>query len=191
LRALPEKEKAEIFLLYAGAVNEARAFEQLIPAMKDIKCRLVVCGDGNFMDQLKDLIRVNGVEEKVELKGMLSPAALWEISAQATIGMAIAENTGINQYLALPNKFFDYIHAGLPQVTMDFPEYRKINDQYQVAVLIEDVAPERIAAAVNNLLSNTVLYDRLRKNCLQARLLLNWQEEEKVLINMYQSVFDQ
>jgi glycosyltransferase involved in cell wall biosynthesis len=191
LRDLPNKINTGNFLLYSGAVNEARAFEQLIPAMKLISCKLVVCGDGNFMDQLKELIREHAVESKVELRGMLSPAALWEVASQATIGMAIAENTGINQYLALPNKFFDYIHAGLPQVTMDFPEYRKVNSQYEVAVLIKDADPERIASAVNNLLSNSVLYDRLKHNCLQARLLLNWQEEQKLLINMYQSVFNQ
>lgn len=191
LRELPGNTKEEKFLLYSGAVNEARAFEQLIPAMKKINCRLVICGDGNFMEQLKKLIKENDVEEKVILKGMLSPSELWKVSTQATIGMGIAENTGINQFLALPNKFFDYMHAGLPQVTMNFPEYRRINDQYEVAILVDDTDPERIALAVNNLLSNTVLYERLRQNCLKARLVFNWQEEQKLLLNIYQSVFDQ
>ena len=47
--------------------------------------------------------------------------------------MAVAENTGLNQYLALPNKFFDYMHAGLPQIAMNYPEYQKINSQFEVA----------------------------------------------------------
>jgi glycosyltransferase involved in cell wall biosynthesis len=177
--------------LYQGAVGEARAFEYLIPAMKLIKARLVICGDGNFMNQLKQLIKENEVEDKIELKGMLSPDELWNISQKAAIGMGVAENTGINQYLALPNKFFDYIHAGLPQIAMNFPEYVKINQQFEVAVLIDDLNPEVIAAAVNNLLDNTVLYQRLRENCLKARQVLNWQQEEKKLLDFYQSVFNQ
>jgi len=96
----------------------------------------------------------------------------------------------LNQWLALPNKFFDYIHAGLPQVTMNYPEYKRINDQFEVAVLIDDLAPERIAAAINNLLSDEVLYNKLRSNCLKARLELNWQHEEKKLISFYRSVFN-
>lgn len=191
LRKLDENIQQEKFLLYQGAVNEARAFEYLIPAMKWINVPLVVCGDGNFMDQLKELIRENKVEDKIELKGMLTPDELWQIAPKATIGMGVAENTGINQYLALPNKFFDYIHAGLPQIAMNYPEYRKINSQFEVAILLDDITPERIAAAVNNLLHNTVLYGRLRQNCLQARLILNWQQEEKKLLNFYQSVFNQ
>ena len=96
----------------------------------------------------------------------------------------------MNQYLALTNKFFDYIHAGLPQVTMNFPEYRKINDQYEVAVLLDDPAPGVIASAINNLLENGVVYSRLKENCLKARLAYNWQEEEKKLIAFYQSVIN-
>jgi glycosyltransferase involved in cell wall biosynthesis len=191
LRDLDDTIPREKFLIYLGAVNEARAFEYLVPALKLINARLVVCGDGNFMAQLKELIKANKVEDKVELKGMLSPDQLWAIARQATVGMGVAENTGINQYLALPNKFFDYIHAGLPQVAMNFPEYQKINRQFEVAVLLDDIQPERIAEAVNNLLQNDVLYGRLRQNCLQARLLLNWQQEEKKLLDFYQSVFNQ
>jgi glycosyltransferase involved in cell wall biosynthesis len=177
------------FILYQGAVNEARGFEYLIPAMKWIDAPLVVCGDGNFMDQLKELIREYGMGHKVELKGMLPPDELWKIAQQAYIGIAVAENEGLNQYYALPNKFFDYIHAGLPQVTMSYPEYHKINKQFEVAVLIDDLAPQRIAAAINNLLADDVIYRRLKENCLKARQELNWQNEEKKLLVFYQSIF--
>jgi glycosyltransferase involved in cell wall biosynthesis len=178
------------FLLYMGAVNEARAFEQLIPAMKKIDIPLVICGDGNFMEQLKVLISENGVQEKIELKGMLSPDDLWQISQTAWVGLGVAENTGINQYLALPNKFFDYMHAGLPQIAMNFPEYVRINKEFEVAVLLDAPDPERIAAAINNLASNDVLYQRLRENCLKARQVLNWQQEERKLLDFYQTVFN-
>ncbi len=90
LRELKAANSSEKFLLYQGDVNEARGFEFLIPAMKDIDCRLVICGEGNFMDQLKQLIIDNAVDDKVELKGMLSPEDLWSFSQMATIGMAIS-----------------------------------------------------------------------------------------------------
>jgi glycosyltransferase involved in cell wall biosynthesis len=190
LRPLDPVPSNHKFILYQGAVNEARAFEYLVPAMQKVNYKLVVCGDGNFMPQLKKLIREFKVEEKIELKGMLPPEELWQVAQQATIGIAIAENEGMNQYLALPNKFFDYIHAGLPQVTMDFPEYQKLNQRFEVAVLVDNLAPERIAVAINNLIEDTVLYERLKANCLKARLELNWQEEEKKLLAFYQPVFN-
>ena len=190
LKPLDNLSVTEKFILYQGAVNEARGFEYLIPAMKMIDHKLVICGDGNFMDQLKDLIRTNQVQDKVELKGMLQPGELWKISQQGTVGVAFPENIGLNQYLALANKFFDYIHAGLPQITVNFPEYKKLNDKYGVAVLVDDIEPKTIADSVNNLMADTVLLEQLRQNCRKAREELNWQNEEKKLINFYQNIFN-
>jgi hypothetical protein len=93
--------------------------------MKSIPYKLVVCGDGNFMEQLKHLIKVNAVENKVELKGMMLPEALREVAEKAALGIGLAEAKGINQIHALPNKFLDYMHAGLPQLAMNFPNIKK------------------------------------------------------------------
>ena len=181
---------AREFVFYQGAINEARSFEYLIPAMKQVNNRLVICGDGNFMTKLKELIRQNCVEDKVELKGMLLPDQLWQLSLSAKVGITIIENEGMNQYFSLPNKFFDYIHAEIPQVAVNYPEYRKINDQFEVAILLDKNEPALIAKAINNLLTDDVLYSRLRKNCIIARQTLNWQNEEKKLIQFYNNLFD-
>ena len=114
---------------------------------------------------------------------------LMEISQKAFIGVAVPEKEGLNQYLALPNKLFDYIHAGLPQVTVNYPEYEKINSQFEVAVLLDDISPKRIAEALNNLLTDDVLYKKLKTNCLKARDVLNWQQEEIRLLAFYKNIF--
>ncbi len=189
LTDIPKSTVKKRFILYQGAVNEARGFEQLIPAMKQISAPLVICGDGNFMKKLKALIVEHGVEEKVILKGLVTPQELRDIANEASIGIGIAEKEGLNQYLALPNKFFDYIHAGLPQVSMNYPEYQKINQEYEVAYLINDTKPETIAIAVNKLMLDTVLYEKLRSNCLAAREVYNWQQEEKKLLAFYKKIF--
>ncbi|MGF2414534.1 MAG: hypothetical protein ACQUYJ_19520, partial [Ferruginibacter sp.] len=59
LREINLTEKKEKFILYQGAVNEGRSFETLIPAMKQVNCTLIICGDGNFMEQAKSLVTEN------------------------------------------------------------------------------------------------------------------------------------
>jgi len=49
--------------------------------------------------------------------------------------------------------------------------------------------PKEYAEAINNLLTNDVLYKRLKENCLLARKQLNWQIEQEKLLAFYQSVF--
>ena len=177
-------------ILYQGAVNEGRALDQLSDALKLIDATLVVCGDGNYMRQFKKGIKSRNLENKVLLKGMLPPGELPIYAAKAMVGVNLVEAKGLNQYYSLANKFFDYIHAGLPQVCMNYPEYKRINDLYPVALLINDLKPETIARAINNLLTNDVLYKQLQENCLKARAIFNWQQEEKKLLDIYASTFE-
>jgi glycosyltransferase involved in cell wall biosynthesis len=180
--------KSERYILYQGAVNEGRCFETLIPAMKDIDCTLVVCGDGNFMQQAKTLVKENEVAAKVIFKGNIAPDRLRTITAEAYIGINLVENNGKSNYLSLANKFFDYIHAGIPQLCAGYPAYKEINDSIEVALLIEDMSSKNIAAQLNNLLMNKVVYQRLQANCAKATALYNWQTEEKTLLAFYQQL---
>jgi glycosyltransferase involved in cell wall biosynthesis len=181
----------ERVLLYQGAVNEARGFEALIPAMKQIDAILVIYGEGNFENQVKTLIKINGLIHKVRLMGAVSPEVLSEITTTAAIGLNLVEYKGLNQYYSLANKFFDYVHAAVPQVTMNFPEYRRLNESVEVAVLIDTVDEDAIVSAVNRLLDDTGFYNQLVQNCLYARQHWHWQEESKKLLAFYQQLWQQ
>jgi glycosyltransferase involved in cell wall biosynthesis len=175
----------EGFILYQGAVNEGRSFETLIPAMIEAEANLLICGDGNFTDQARALVKKYKLEDKIIFKGMLRPVDLRIYTQKAKIGLTLFENTGKSNYYSLANRFFDYIQAGLPQICVDYPAYRTINEQFNVALLIPDLEPHTIACALNNLLQDDVLYEELHENCLKARDYLNWEEEEKKLLFFY------
>lgn len=182
---IPSNEK---IILYQGAVNEGRCFETLIPAMKEVAAKLLICGDGNFMEQARLLVKDNQLEEKVIFRGKVLPDELRAITGRAYIGITLFENKGLSNYFSLGNRFFDYLHAGIPQLCVDYPVYKEINDELPFAVLVKDLSERNLAAELNNLLSNEVLYNNLQQNCLQARLKYNWQEEEKILIHFYKKL---
>ncbi|MBC7849973.1 MAG: glycosyltransferase family 4 protein [Chitinophagaceae bacterium] len=183
-------QKPERYLLYQGAVNEGRSFETLIPAMRDVNARLLICGDGNFMKQAKELVLQHGLSDKVVFKGAMLPADLRQVTLLAWAGITLFDAEGKSNFISLANRFFDYMHAGLPQVCVNYPVYREINNQYDIAVLVDDVSSKSITAALNELLMNDELYTRLQHNCIVARKELNWQEEEKRLLHFYQTHFD-
>lgn len=179
----------EPFLLYQGAVNKGRGLEQLLEAMEHIDIPLVIAGDGNAMKETRHWITQKNLSGRVTLTGMLDPDALRSYTSRALIGINPFQRNGLNQYFSLANKFFDYIQAGLPQVTMNYPEYARINSQFEVAVLIDDLSPELIAQAVNNLYHDPVLYNRLRSQCHLAANQLSWEKEEAQLIGFYDALF--
>lgn len=176
-------------LIYQGAVNEARGFEYLVPAVMQIPSRLYVYGEGNYLAGVEQLIEKHKAGDKIFLFGKLSPDILRAMTPNHYIGINLVEPRGLNQYYSLANKFFDYMHAGLPQITMKFPEYQHINDQYEIAVLIETPDTESIVAAYRQL-CDPEFYERLRKNCFRAMEVYNWENEEKKLIEFYRKIME-
>lgn len=176
-------------ILYQGSVNEARGLEFLIPAMKNVEGILDIYGDGNYIKQTKRLIKQHNLEEKVFLKGKLAPTELNKITSDYFIGINLVESIGLNQYYSLANKFFDYIHAEIPQITMNFPEYKIINNETEIAICIDNLNPQTISDAINNLLNDKIKYQTLKLNCMNAKFKYNWQNEEKKLIAFYKSIF--
>jgi len=173
------------YILYQGALNEGRGMEYLLPAMQYVPLPLVICGEGNFSAKARQLVKDLDLEKKIFFRGMIEPLDLYTYTYHASIGINLGDGTGLNNYLSLNNKFFDYIHAGLPQVAMDFPEFRKINEQFEVAVLVPDLQVQAIAEAINILMEDWDKYDHVKMNCERARLVLNWQEESIKLVEFY------
>ena len=141
-----------------------------------------------FLSEAKKLVAENNLENKIIFKGKFLPCDLDTITPQAYIGINLVEPFGQNQLLSLANKFFDYMHHAVPQVTMDFTEYRKINEEYEVAILIENLSIAPVLNSLNFLLNDKDVYLRLQENCLKAREVFNWQNEEKKLIGFYEGL---
>ena len=188
VQGMPSWINTDRFILYQGAVNHARGLENLIAAMRKISAKLLICGDGNLMSYCQNLSEQYKLHDKIFFMGRVEPGSLYEITCRAYIGINLVEPYGLNQYYSLANKFFDYMHAEVPQLTMDFPEYRKINDEYRIAVLIDETTEKKIVSALNNLLQDNVLYQTLQENCRRARLKYNWEEEQKKLLGFYQKI---
>lgn len=184
-----QEQKKEKYILYQGAVNEGRSFETLIPAMKQVNAQLIICGDGNFMDQAKKLVAENQLTEKVIFKGMVEPTALKNYTAFAYIGITLFEKESRSNYFSLANRFFDYIHSATPQLCVNYPVYREINEQHAVAVLIDDLSPENIAMHLNEMLNDKTAWQTMRANCMKASKILSWQNEEIKLLSFYKNIF--
>ena len=182
-------DRSERYILYQGAVNKGRCFEQLIPAMQWVDCRLVVVGDGNFMEQAQALTRQYNLDDKIIFRGYVTPRDLPKYTVRATIGITLFVATSLSNELSLANRFFDYMHASVPQLGVRYPEYERINNRYEVARLLDKVTPQTVASALNEMLNDPARYNRMQDACLRAREEYCWQREEQRLLAVYEQVF--
>jgi glycosyltransferase involved in cell wall biosynthesis len=186
-QVLPTKE-SPTYIYYQGAVNEGRSFETLIPAMQFVDATLIICGHGNYFKQTKALIAQHNLHHKIEMKGYVKPSDLIAFTNNAYIGITLFSATSRSNYLSMGNRFFDYMHSCIPQICVNYPEYKKVNESFEIAVLVDDLEIKTIANAINHLLKNPKEYNRLRKNAEQCKKVYCWQQEEKKLIAFYQKL---
>ena len=176
-------------LFYQGALNKGRGLEALLSAMPKIdNAVLWIAGEGDLSQSLREQVQALGITEKVQFLGYVLPAQLKKLTPQATIGLNLLVNKGLSYYYSLANKTFDYIQAGLPAIHPNFPEYQQLNQAYSIGLLVNDLNESTLVEAIHKLTTDQDLYQQLHQNCLQAAAELNWQQEEKRLIQLYQNL---
>lgn len=183
---LPEDKK--IILLQGAGINIDRGAEELVDAMPGVKnAILLVIGSGDVWEVLKRKVNALNLEEKVFLINKLPKTDLMHYTANADLGLSIDKNTNLNYFNSLPNKVFDYIHAGVPILASRLPEIEKIILNYTVGDFITDHQPSNIANKLNELLLSPKLIE-YKSNTLNARKELNWQSEKLKLIRLIKEV---
>ena len=177
------------FILYQGALNEARGLESMIHAMTGIPAILVLAGEGDLSQTLRNLTQSLNLEHKVIFLGMVPPNELPQLTKQAYIGYNVSQNAGLSYYLSLNNKFFDYTKAFLPSLINPFPEYLALMKEFEVGLPTEPNVEDIITQA-NQLFTNQILYDEIKSNCKLASEKWTWENETPTLINIFQQVLN-
>ena len=173
-------------ILYQGSLNVGRGLEQMIDAMEFIdNAKFIIIGDGDITNQLKERIQSKKLENKIELRGRIPFEDLINETSKADLGIALEENLGLNYYYALPNKLFDYIQAGVPVLVSPFPEMQKIVNEYDIGTVYDHKTPQALADKINEIFDLENRYQKWKDNTVKAAKELCWENEEKILINIY------
>lgn len=180
---LPEDKK--ILIIQGAGINIDRGAEEACEAMKQLDgFVLLIVGSGDVIPYLKKMVAEQQLEEKIIFRDRMEHRLLRQYTRVCDLGLAIDKNTNINYLYSLPNKLFDYLHAGIPVLSSGLPEIRKIMDEYQVGYHIQNHDPQHIAQTIKTIFSDITLYQTKKENTLIASRDLNWESEEKKLLNI-------
>lgn len=184
---LPENEP--LIILQGAGINVDRGAEEVIEAMKNIdQGVLIIVGDGDVIPKLKVTVQKEGLENKVLFFGRQPYQRMMQYTRHASIGLSLDKADNMNYLNSLPNKLFDYMHAGTPVLVSKLPEVEKVVIDNEIGVVIDQVSPELIAQALEKLLSHPDQLERFKANCYKAAELLNWEKEVEVLDDIYPKV---
>ena len=169
--------------VYLGVLNPGRGLEEIIQAIINIKeITLSIIGDGPLKKELEVLASNN---PRITLVGTLKPDKLTRELTQHHLGWNVLDNNSQSYYYSLANKFFDYINHGLPVLTMDFPEYRKVIHQYNCGLILEDSKVNTLEKALRRITRDISVITQWQSNCQSVMNDHNWSLESKKLLSLF------
>lgn len=175
------KNDTKIFL-YQGALSNGRGIESILSVFENIEeniC-LVIMGFGHLEELCKKAADSNN---SIFFHNAVLPKKLFEYTCSANYGINLIEPMCLSYELCLPNKFFEYLMAGLPVLSSDLIEPKKIIDKHRVGVIVKDFEIDSIKKSIKDLLTKDT--DEFNKS---VKLLLDersWDVQEKILISFY------
>jgi glycosyltransferase involved in cell wall biosynthesis len=169
----------DLLVIYQGSgINPGRGIMELINAMTMLeRVRLIIAGSGDMIEEVKHAVSYKGLAGNV----IFLPRMKWEEMMQFTmicdVGLSLDPDNCINQRFSLPNKLFDYIAAGIPAIVSPLPEVSTVVSQYACGLILSHVTPYTIAGALERLRDDRELLAELKDQALEARKVLNWENE--------------
>jgi glycosyltransferase involved in cell wall biosynthesis len=138
--------------------------------------QLLIVGAGRDLENIKRRVVELHLEEKVKVLPRMSYFELKKLTQRVHLGVSLDKPLHLNYTLSLPNKVFDYIHAGVPVLVSNLIEPARIVNEYQVGEVVEEVTPKVIAEGIQKVL-NSSSYEDYRAAAKKAKSALHWQAD--------------
>ncbi|MDQ7909620.1 glycosyltransferase family 4 protein [Phytohabitans sp. ZYX-F-186] len=149
--------------------------------------RVVVAGDGETLDELKELAVARGVADRVEFTGWLGGDEVDALLQTATVGVQPDLPTRMN-HLSTMAKSVEYVSRGVPVVAVDLVETRRTAGD--AAVYVETGSPAEFAVAIDMLLDDPERRAAMGKVALDRFATeLSWEHQSVRYAAMWHRLF--
>lgn len=157
--ASPGRDSDKMVCIFMGAHGLANGLEAVLNAAEELKKRgrtdieVILIGDG----KCKPALQRRAVEDNLDNVRFMDPVAktdLHSLLRKADVGLMILANVPAFYYGTSPNKFFDYIAAGIP-VLNNYPGWlADIIGREAAGIAVPPEDPEAFADALLRLADN-------------------------------------
>ncbi len=176
-------------LIYQGVLRAGQGLAYLIEIMARLeKAALLFVGDGPLRGELSQKSERLGLSHKVRFAGRVPPDELLSYTTGADAGLLLMEDVALNNRLALPQKLFQYLVAGIPQIVSPMPEIAGFAERAGTGIVVPLGNAGEAAAKIAAFLCDDGKLVRVKASCREASKEHNWQVESKKLRAVYEDL---
>lgn len=183
-------------VVYLGSLKPQRNIRELVEAIgllpPGLDARLLLIG--SFSRSRPDFRpRLEGMAgwARVECCRHLPREELAERLRETRVGLNVLAPSP-EYSVALGNKLFEYMAAGLPQICSDFPLMRELVHDPGLGLTVDPSDPAAIAASIRSLLEHPAEADAMGRRARAAvDERYNWESQEAGLLKLYEGLEEQ
>ena len=127
------------------------------------------------MKEIADL----GLSDRIHFFDFVEYSRLASLAADADVGLITSDVSNPNGAVALPNRLFDYLTAGLPVIAPPMPDVVDIVREHGFGKTLEQVTADNWTEAITEVLRDRHIF---KAAALEARRVLTWENGEDDLI---------
>ena len=172
---------------YIGTISYDRNIEGMINALERVdypNVRLRLAGGFSVPEILQHAEALSGWKS-VKFEGWLSRDDVAAMLADTRAGLLLIKPIP-HEMVSLPIKLFEYMAAGLPVISSDFPRWREIVESADCGILVDPEDEGAIVRAMSWILDNPKEAQEMGVRGREAIFnIYNWDNEAKTLLQLY------
>lgn len=179
-------DKEQTILLYQGGLVKGRGIELILDAFKhreDTEIVAVFMGYGELEDEIKAAsLRYSNIY----YYPAVSPKVVLDYTTSADIGIHLIQNSCLNHFYCLPNKFFEYAMAGLPIIVSNMKEMERYVIDGGFGEVLTGFSSKEINRAIDKLVNQDL--EMLSKNAFMFAKNNSWEYQENEMLIAYKGI---
>lgn len=166
--------------IYQGGFIAGRGVERLLQVFAGLPQLDLVCMGSGPLQPL--LAQAAAMHPNIHLIPPVPPREVLGYSRAADVGICLTDNSCLSHYFSLPNKIFEYLHAGLPIIVNPLLEQQQMVDEFGCGWVApaDDAEFARMLAGID-----TAAIENHRYGVAAAASALDWNREKERLIQAY------
>lgn len=179
-------DSGKIKLVHHGLIHRERGIEHMIEMLDFLDNRYELHfylvgkeSQPEYARELEDM--ANERDGRVIFHEPVVFDAIPEELNRYDIGVFLLKPSNFNYYMALPNKFFEFIQARLAIAIGPSPEMSRIVKEHSIGVVAEDFLPESMAAEIMKVSSDEI--STLKENSSEAANILSYESQAPIFLS--------
>lgn len=186
----PSMRSRPLEIAYIGTITLKRNILGMMDAValasnKEVRLRLA----GDFTVAKEEaMARGHPGWNKVNFDGWLSREGIALLLNSVRAGLVVIKNID-HEMLTYPIKLFEYMAAGVPVISSDFPLWREIVEEAECGILVDPSNPQSIAESIDWLIKNPDEAQAMgERGRIAVQKMSNWDNEFNNLLKLYEKL---